>query len=64
MRVEISDVHCQGHAMCNLAAGELFKLSEVDGRACLDSPDVPAGLETAARAGAAACPERAITVTE
>lgn len=64
MRVEIDDGHCQGHAMCNLAAGELYKIDEDDGRAYLDSPEVPGGLEAVARAGAAACPERAITVTE
>ena len=64
MQVTVSKTHCQGHTMCNMVAPELFKLDDEDGHSYVDSPDVPAGQEDAARAGMAACPERAIEITE
>jgi ferredoxin len=64
MQVEVSEIHCQGHTMCNMVAPELFKLDAEDGHSYVESPDVPPHLEAAARAGMAACPERAITVKE
>lgn len=62
MRITVSKEHCQGHTMCAMAAPELFLLDDEDGHAYVDSPEVPAGLEAKAQRGAAACPERAITV--
>jgi ferredoxin len=50
--------------MCNMVAPELFKLDNEDGHAYVEHADVPAGLENAARAGLAACPEQAISLTE
>jgi ferredoxin len=64
MRVSVDPNHCQGHTMCNMVAPELFKLDDQDGHSYVESPEVPAGLEAAARAGAAACPEQAIKVEE
>jgi ferredoxin len=64
MRVSVDANHCQGHTMCNMVAPELFKLDDEDGHSYVESPDVPAGLENAARAGVSACPEHAISVEE
>jgi ferredoxin len=50
--------------MCNMVAPQLFKLDDEDGHSYVESPDVPPGMESAARAGAAACPEQAIKVEE
>ncbi|MCB8913751.1 ferredoxin [Rhodococcus rhodochrous] len=63
MRVAINEMHCQGHTMCALSAPELFHFDE-DGHAYVESPDVPAGLETKVRNAQANCPERAITVED
>jgi ferredoxin len=50
--------------MCALTAPDLFKLDDEDGHAYVESPVVPDGLQVPARRGAAACPERAITVED
>lgn len=44
-----------------MAAPELYQLDET-GYSALGVLEVPAGMETAAREGAAACPERAISI--
>jgi ferredoxin len=64
MRVSVNEAHCQGHTMCALTAPDLYKLDDEDGHAYVESPVVPDGLQAPARRGAAACPERAITVEE
>lgn len=64
MRVSVDGNHCQGHTMCNMVAPELFKLDDQDGHAYVESPEVPPGMEAAARAGKAACPEQAISVED
>jgi len=64
MRVAVDPNVCQGHGVCRMSAPELFHLREEDGQAYVLSEEVPAGLEDAARLGAASCPERAITVWE
>ncbi|MFJ8493009.1 ferredoxin [Streptomyces sp. NPDC094038] len=61
MKVIIDTTACSGHARCAAASPELFRLDD-DGYALPFDGEVPAGLEQAARDGAAACPERAITV--
>lgn len=63
MNVTVDSNFCVGHGMCNMYASEVFHLDD-DGFAYVDSPDVPPGLEAAARLGASSCPERAITVKE
>jgi ferredoxin len=63
MKVNIDSKHCVGHGMCHMYASELFHLDD-DGHAYTDTPEVPAALDAAAQLGAAACPERAITVEE
>lgn len=45
-----------------MSAPELFHLRDEDGQAYVESEEVPAGMEDAARRGEESCPERAITV--
>jgi ferredoxin len=52
---------CAGHAMCNLAAPEVYPLGE-DGFVLAEIGEIPAEQERAARIGMTACPERAISI--
>jgi ferredoxin len=63
MRVRVERARCQGHARCWVEAGAVYLL-DADGYSAVDEAEVTAALEEAARRGAAACPERAITITE
>jgi ferredoxin len=62
VRVRVDAEICQGHNMCALVAPEIFKLREDDGHAYVESQDVPAGLQDAARAAMQTCPELAISI--
>ncbi|MBL3668064.1 ferredoxin [Streptomyces sp. M2CJ-2] len=61
MRVVVDQSLCSGHAQCAVAAPDLFRLDE-DGYVLPFDGEVPSGRESNARAGARACPERALTV--
>lgn len=61
MKVSVDNDLCQGHARCNALAPEIFALDDL-GFCALESTVVPVELEAAARTGADACPERAITI--
>ncbi|MEV7981785.1 ferredoxin [Streptomyces sp. NPDC086519] len=61
MKITIDRAVCSGHARCAAAAPGLFRLDD-DGYALPVEGEVPQDLEQAARDGAAACPERAITL--
>ena len=61
MRAIVDTGKCVGHARCNATAPEIYELDD-DGYVVAPGSDVPAALENAARAGADACPERALTV--
>ncbi|MET9491231.1 ferredoxin [Nocardia sp. NPDC006630] len=61
MRITIDTAKCSGHARCWATASEVFDLDD-NGYALPLDADVPKALENAARAGAQACPEGAITV--
>jgi ferredoxin len=63
MKVRIDTSKCTGHAQCAANGPDLFDLDE-DGYALALDGDVPAHLEGQARAGADACPERAIEIVE
>ncbi|MFG7940493.1 ferredoxin [Streptomyces cacaoi] len=63
MRVRIDAAACMGHAQCEARSPELFQVAD-SGYNEMGEVEVPPGLEEAARLGAAACPERAITVLE
>lgn len=64
MNVSVDSAKCTGHARCNAVAPQIFTLDD-DGYSNIgkDLP-VPAGLESAARNGAANCPEGAIILSE
>jgi ferredoxin len=61
LRVRVDTAKCCGYTTCADVCPEIFKLDE-DGFAFVESELVPLGLEAKAKAGAAACPESAITV--
>ena len=63
MRIEVDAVRCTGHAMCAARSPQVYELDEL-GHCAVDGREVPAGLEQAAREGALACPEQAITLVE
>lgn len=63
MKVAVDENHCQGHGLCFMTSPQVFALRDEDGTAYVaPGGDDPAN-EAAARAGADACPEQAITVT-
>jgi ferredoxin len=61
MKAVIDLSKCSGHARCYATDPELFQTDD-SGYALRSEFEVPAGSEDIAREGAAACPERAITV--
>jgi ferredoxin len=61
MKAVIDLAKCSGHARCYATDPELFQIDDI-GYALRPEFEVPAGAEEVAREGAAACPERAITV--
>ncbi len=63
MRIRVDRDRCQGHAMCNALAGELFEVTD-QGFNEMGEFDAPDGQRALAARGARACPERAITVLE
>ncbi|MEO3787550.1 ferredoxin [Actinocorallia sp. B10E7] len=64
MRISVDPDRCQGHAQCLSAAPELFGFDDEAEHALPLQEKVPAGQEPVARRAAAACPERAITLTD
>jgi ferredoxin len=63
MRIGIDRSLCTGHGRCFSLAPEVFDYDE-EGFSVLRMEMVPPGLEAAARRGAGACPERAVTVSD
>jgi ferredoxin len=63
MNVIVNRAMCQGHALCNQAAPDLFTLDD-EGYSDVTESEVPAGSEEIARRGALRCPELAITIVE
>ena len=61
MKILVDRARCAGHARCHAAAPELFRLDD-DGYIGVESFQVAAGLEEAARRGAQSCPERALRI--
>ena len=64
VRVNVDHALCQGHAACYFACPAPFAIRDNDGRATVLLDPVPTELVEAARRAEAACPERAITLTE
>ena len=61
MKIVVDKSRCSGHARCAATAPDLYELDDL-GYVAIDELEVPAGMEKQAQDGAAACPERAITV--
>jgi ferredoxin len=62
MKIEVNSALCSGHARCNAAAPDIYELDE-NGFCAVTVLEVRPDQEAAARDGAGACPERAITIT-
>ncbi|WP_375482649.1 ferredoxin [uncultured Jatrophihabitans sp.] len=64
LRISVDQAKCTGHARCNATAPDVYPIDD-DGYTALNGVvDVPDDRADAARHGAAACPERAITVLD
>jgi ferredoxin len=61
MRILVDKARCAGHARCNAAAPDIFRLDD-NGYIQVESFDVRPEDEELARRGARACPERALQV--
>lgn len=64
MKVRVDKAVCTGHARCNAAAPEVYPLDDLGYNSLEGEVQVPEGMEQAARWGADACPENAITIIE
>ncbi|MEV4729921.1 ferredoxin [Saccharopolyspora sp. NPDC049426] len=62
MRVQVDANQCQGHGLCQMTSPEVFALRDEDGHAYPITEEVDGALVNAARDGADACPERAISL--
>jgi ferredoxin len=62
LKAVVDPARCCGYTLCSQVCPEVFELDE-DGFAAVALPVVPPELADKARAGAAACPEGAITLT-
>jgi ferredoxin len=63
VRIRVDTNRCSGHARCRAMAPEVYELDEL-GYNVTPEQTVPLDLEEAARRGAEACPEQAITIEE
>lgn len=63
MRVVADAALCSGHARCHATAPEVYDLDEL-GYVDLQTAEVAAADEAAARRGAQACPERALSIVD
>jgi ferredoxin len=64
MKASIDRNVCQGHALCQMNAPTVFTDDEEGYGLLVGDGEVSAQHEDDARTGAAACPERAITLVE
>lgn len=63
MKIRIDKARCVGNARCWAIAPDLYRLDD-DGYISIEGFDVPEELESIAKRGARACPERVIEVVE
>lgn len=59
MRIEVDQARCEGHGLCEEAAGDLIHLDD-EGILVIDVADVPPGREGAAQAAVRVCPVAAL----
>lgn len=64
MRLTVRQEECQGHALCEGLAPDLFEVSEVDGKVRALLSELTPDRIPDARAAADHCPERAISLDE
>jgi len=64
VRVRVDQEKCQGHNRCYALAPDVFDVDDLGAAFVLIDGDLPPELEAGARAGAANCPEYAITIEE
>ncbi|HSA40609.1 MAG TPA: ferredoxin [Mycobacterium sp.] len=62
-RIEVDDDLCQGHAMCELEAPEVFRVPK-RGTVEILQPEPPDELREDVERAVEMCPTRALTVTE
>jgi ferredoxin len=62
MRVGVDEITCTGHGLCAREGPRVYELDELGFNRT--NAEVAEGYEDEARAGAAACPENAITIVE
>ncbi len=63
MKVVVNQARCEGHAMCEALAPEVFELGE-DGVARVLVQPIPEGLFEQARSGVRACPVAALDLED
>jgi ferredoxin len=63
VKIDVDRDKCTGHARCYATAPQVYVLDD-DGYNVGGRSEVPAEFEAAARDGAAACPESAITIID
>jgi ferredoxin len=63
VKIRVDEESCTGHGRCYALAPDAYAPDD-HGHSVPLAGDVPAPLEEQARAGAAVCPERAITIEE
>jgi len=61
VKIVVDKSKCSGHARCAAAGPDIYELDDM-GYNALTELEVPAGMEKQAQDGAAACPERAISL--
>jgi len=61
VKIVVDKSKCSGHARCAATAPDIYELDDM-GYVALTELEVPAGMEKQAQDGAAACPERAISL--
>ena len=64
MRVTVDSDKCQGHNRCYALAPDVFDVDDLGFAFVKIDGDLPPELEDGARAGAANCPEYAITIED
>ncbi|WP_080736308.1 ferredoxin [Rhodococcoides fascians] len=63
MRVDVDLEKCVGHAQCFAVAEEIYDIADDDGTCVIRRHTIAPEDEIAAKKGANACPERAISVS-
>jgi ferredoxin len=64
VKVRVDPQRCMGHGMCCALAPEVYRINEESGFNEMGAFEADDRQESAARRGAAACPERAISLLD